>query len=440
MQGWPHMMNETVSNLGDSALQGPTVLLTSSNRWPVVPRMAIALREMGCRVAVLCAEPGSSVQKTSSVERIFSYSGFHPLRSLRTAIEAFDPDIIVPCCDRSVQQLHELHEILQSQRGPGSSIAALIERSLGPPESFPIVSSRSAIIDAARAEGILVPETTTIGDIGDLKPGQGRPVPPWVIKADGTSGGIGVRIAHTQVEGERYFLELTAQANEIELVKKMLLNRDRGWVFFEWKRPRLAVIAQSLIGGRPANCAVACWKGQLLAGISVEVLRADGATGPASIVEVVENAEMMEAAKRIAHRLGLSGFFGLDFMIDNHTGALYLIEMNPRCTPPCPLPLGKGRDLIAAFCAQVVAKPLPARKSVISQSRIAYFPQAWANASELGDPLPSSCYKDVPTGEPELVSELLYPWSERSLFGRLADRIKRTRRQTEPVAYVTDQA
>lgn len=433
-------MNETVSNLGDSALQQPRVLLTSSNRWPVVPRMAIALREVGCRVSVLCAEPRSSVQKTSSVERIFPYKGFHPLTSLRTAIEAFDPDIIVPCCDRSVQQLHELHATLQSRAGSQSPIAALIERSLGPPESFPIVSSRSAIIRAARAEGILVPETKTIEDVADLKPRQDGPALPWVIKADGTSGGIGVRIAHTMAEAERCFLELTAHAQKIALVKRMLLNRDRGWVFFEWKRPRPSVIAQSMIDGRPANCAVACWNGRLLAGISVEVIRADGATGPASVVEVVESAEMMEAARRLARRLNLSGFFGLDFMIDNHTGALYLIEMNPRCTPPCPLPLSNGRDLIAGFCAQVAGKPLPARKSVISQSRIAYFPQAWAGASGSSDLLLNSCYQDVPKAEPELVSELLHPWSERSMFGRLADHFRQAGRQTASAGHVIDQA
>jgi predicted ATP-grasp superfamily ATP-dependent carboligase len=54
---------------------------------------------------------------------------------------------------------------------------------------------------------------------------------------------------------------------------------------------------------------------------------------------------MMFAAERLAHRLDLSGFFGLDFMIEDNTETTYPIEMNPRCTQFCHLQLGKGRDI-----------------------------------------------------------------------------------------------
>ena len=38
-------------------------------------------------------------------------------------------------------------------------------------------------------------------------------------------------------------------------------------------------------------------------------------TGSATVVRLTERPEMLLAAKRIARRLGLSGFFGLDFML-----------------------------------------------------------------------------------------------------------------------------
>ena len=61
----------------------------------------------------------------------------------------------------------------------------------------------------------------------------------------------------------------------------------------------------------------------------------------------------MRAASLLASRLGLSGFLGLDFVVEDGTGAPYLIEMNPRCAPPCHLQLGEGRDLVEAFAAQL---------------------------------------------------------------------------------------
>jgi hypothetical protein len=418
-------MNETLLKLKEPASGGPRILLTDTNRWPVVARMAIAFWKRGCEVAVLCPVPGHPVQKISRKARIYHYSGFRPLASLKTAIGDFDPDIVVPACDRSVQHLHELHALSQEQGRADGKLSTLIERSLGSPDGFPIVSSRWGLLETARDEGIPVPEMNAIGSLADLKRWHVASALPVVIKADGTWGGRGVRIAHSATEAERCFLELTQAAGMAELIKRILLNRDRDWELLDWKRPRPAVIAQSLIEGRPANCAVVCAQGKILAGIAVEVIRAQGSTAPATLVEVVEGAEMLLAAERIALRLNLSGFFGLDFVIENGTGATYLIEMNPRCTPPCPLPLGKGRDLVAAMWAHLIGQPSPETQSVTNKNRIAYFPQAWAAAEDGHDPLLDASYHDVPNDEPDLIHELLHPWPERSLAGQLVDFVRR---------------
>jgi predicted ATP-grasp superfamily ATP-dependent carboligase len=112
---------------------------------------------------------------------------------------------------------------------------------------------------------------------------------------------------------------------------------------------------------------------------------------------------MMGAARKIAHRLSLSGFFGLDFVIKEGTGAAYLIEMNPRCTPPCHLRLGIGREMIGALSEQLTGKPLSEPVSVTQNNLIAYFPQALLRNSEFL----ASSYHDVPEGESELIRELL---------------------------------
>jgi hypothetical protein len=418
-------MNETLLKPKEPVSDGPRILLTDTNRWPVVARMAIAFWKRGCDVAVLCPVPGHPIQKISGRARIFHYSGFRPLASLKTAIDDFDPDIVVPACDRGVQHLHALHALSQKQGRADRKMSALIERSLGSPHGFPIVSSRWGLLEIARDEGIPVPKMSAIGSLADLKRWHIASNLPVVIKADGTWGGRGVRIAHSATEAERCFLDLTQRAGLAELIKRILLNRDRDWELLDWKRSRPAVIAQSLIEGRPANCAVVCAQGKILAGIAVEVVRAQGPTAPATLVEVVEGAEMLLAAERIARRLNLSGFFGLDFVIENGTGAIYLIEMNPRCTPPCPLPLGKGRDLVAAMWAHLVGQPSPETQSVTNKNRIAYFPQAWGSAEDGHDALLDACYHDVPSDEADLIHELLHPWPERSLAGQLVDFVRR---------------
>jgi carbamoylphosphate synthase large subunit len=66
---------------------------------------------------------------------------------------------------------------------------------------------------------------------------------------------------------------------------------------------------------------------------------------------------MRLAAERIAYRLGLSGSFGLDFMIEDASLETYLIELNPRCSPLSHLQHGEERDLISALWAQLSRIP-----------------------------------------------------------------------------------
>jgi hypothetical protein len=353
---------------------------------------------------------------TRAVRKTYSYNAIYPLEALVAAIDSVDPQVIVPCDDRGVLHLHELHGHVQSRGEKGLRIAALIERSLGPSASFATVASRFDLLQLAVEEGIRVPETRlikTADDLQFLRAGNGF---PCVLKADGTFGGRGVRIAATYEEAMKCFREMDRPHPTTRVIKRLLVNRDPFWVRTWWNRSKPAVIAQAHVAGRPANCAVVCWEGRVLAGIGVVVLNCDGLTGPASVVRVVDNPEMMHAAERIAARLHLSGFFGLDFMIEDQTNHLFLIEMNPRCTPLCHLQLGKGRDLIGAFTAQLSGQPFHEAPSMTENDLIAYFPQAWTSKSEL---LQAS-FQDIPQHEPELVQELLSPWPERNLLFRLA--------------------
>ncbi len=400
------------------------VLLTGTNRWPAPARLAIGLAKAGCEVTAVCPTPAHPLLKTRVVRQAFPYSGLRPLDSLTAAIEATEPQIIIPCDDRGVRHLHDLYVRACSQGESGIQIAALIEQSLGSPESYPVVSSRYQLLRVAREAGILVPRTSQISAIDDFESWSVQEALPWVLKADGTWGGGGVRFADTREQANKFFVELSQPPRAGEVIKRLIMNRDRFRLWNWWDRSRPAITVQSHIQGRPANCAVVCWEGRVLAGIGVEVVSSQGLQGPAIVVRTVESPDMMLAAERIARRLRLSGFFGLDFMIEDGTNATYLIEMNPRCTPLCHLRLGKGRDMVGALQAQLAGQSFRDTPAITHNDMIAYFPQAWTSQSRF---LPSS-FQDVPHEEPDLIQALLHPWSERSLVGRAVDSLRRLRR------------
>jgi len=428
------------TNKGESEVLGaaaPRILLADTNRWALSARLAIALSQVGCQVSATCAKPGHALLKTRAVQRTFDYSGLRPLESLTAAIEAVDPEIVIPCCDRSVGHLHELYARAQSQGTADSKMTALIERSLGSPASHSTVSSRYDLLALAREEGVRVPATSRVNTGEELADWQARQEFPWVLKADGTWGGGGVKIVHGPDEIQTSLTQLGRMFGLRRVIKRLLVNRDPYWLRPWWNRSRHAVVAQSYVEGHPANCAVLCWKGRVLAGIGVDVVQSEGVTGPASIVRVVDNPEMMFAAERVAARLGLSGFFGLDFMIETGSGAAYLIEMNPRPTPLCHLRLSHGRDMAGALWARLAGQPNPETPSATQNDMIAYFPQAWESKSDLLE----SSFQDIPHGEPELIRELCQPWPNRTLLFRLCTRRRQPpSRTTIGVPESSDQA
>jgi hypothetical protein len=389
------------------------VLFASTGSWPFTTRLAINLAKAGVEVSAACPR-NHLLRCTRAVQRLFPYSAHRPLRALEDAIEKSGPQIIIPCDERAVEHVHELHARVNALGKPGRDIAGLIERSLGAAASYPIVSSRLRLLEVAREEGIRVPETRPIRSMNDcaaLESGRF----PWVLKADGTWGGQGVKIAANPPEAIEIFFQLNRVFGLAQGIKRIVVNRDLFWSQ-PWRRSRTAIIAQAYVRGIPANSAAFCWQGKVLAAVGVEVLRSEGATKPATVVRLVNNAEMTLALEIIAKRLGLSGFFGLDFVIEEGSGTAFLIEMNPRCTPLCHLRLGRGRDLIGAFVEQLSGQRLPDAPPLTQKDIIAYFPQSLQEPNEYLE----SSFLDMPHDEPELIRRLLRPGFGRALLSRLS--------------------
>jgi hypothetical protein len=377
----------------------PKVLIATTSRWVPTARLAMALAKAGCAVEAVCP-PRHPLGKTNAVARTHVYHGVAPLKSFKSAMVASNPDLVIPADDLATRHLHDLH---CREANPEARICTLIEHSLGAAESFPVVSARNAFMEVARLEGIRVPETGVIENTDDLRKQAGRLGFPLVLKANGTSGGDGVRITQTLEEAERALRSLQAPPFFARAAKRALVDHDTTLLWPALLRRRFVVNAQAFVVGHEATSTVFCWNGSVLAALHFEVVRKMHAAGHATVLRLIENAEMSVAADKLARRLKLSGLYGFDFMLEAHTENAYLIEINPRTTQVGHLALGSGRDLPAALYAALSDDRVPASPKVTEKDTIALFPQEW-----MRDPASEflrAGYHDVPWEEPALVGD-----------------------------------
>jgi hypothetical protein len=148
------------------------------------------------------------------------------------------------------------------------------------------------------------------------------------------------------------------------------------------------------------------------------------------VVRLIENAEIADAARLLARRLMLNGFYGLDFLLERGSGAAYLIEVNPRCTQLGHLRLPEQGDLAGTLIAQLKGEPAPVEDNPIASDTIAFFPQAFHLNPR--NPYLSRGYHDVPWEEPALFHELLRDsWPHRQWHARAYRVFRPTKKYIE---------
>jgi len=401
----------------------PRILLTASLRWPTAARLALAFSAMGCNVAAICPRQ-HPVAKTRSIGTIYRHSALQPLVSLRAAIESVRPDLIVPCDDNAALHLLKLYELVEKD-GDQSSLRNLIAHSLGAPAACALATRRGTFIALADSERVRVPATAVVRTLDELTAWLDLHGYPAVLKIDCTWGGQGVAVVRYRAEAQREFARMSARPSIANAIVRMLLERDSSFVLNALRAERPTLSVQKFIDGMPANRAVACWQGEVLAGISVQAIETQHVTGPATVVQVIEHAEMAEATKRLVRRLGVSGLWGIDFVL-HESGAAYVVEMNPRATPICHLPLGPLHNLPAALYSQLARVAPDVVPKTIEQNTIALFPGEWHR--HYASPYLRSAYHDIPWDEPALIQDCIdRPWSERGIVARLWARLRTLR-------------
>lgn len=375
------------------------VLVIATVDWAQITRLCLELADGGFKVRALAPDHHRLHKMRTIDAELIGRTRTAALHSISRTIERFLPDIVVPGDERAIDYMHALYT--RAIRGHGRRarlLAELMETSLGAPSSFVFARQRSRFVQLAYDEGLLVPATAVVEDVQQLQATTAGARFPLVVKRDESSGGEGVRIVTNAREAERNFLELRRAGGSIKAMMQALDRRDASYLARLF-RPDPAIVVQEYIEGRPANRAVVCRRGRVLAGLSVEALQTSGPAGPASVVRVIESPEMVEATARLVERLGLSGFVGFDFVIQAGSGQAYLLEMNGRPTPICHIALDGPTDMISAL-----AEPFAVTRRVpnIDSPIVALFPQEiWRDPDSR---YLYSAYHDVPRHAAEFVA------------------------------------
>jgi ATP-grasp domain len=384
----------------------PKVLVFHTLNWPNAARVALAFRHSDCIVYALALR-GHPLHRLSAVARGCTYRPFAPLRSLQGALATTDPDLIVLCDDGAVTQLLRLYYHMQESAQLARRIRALIERSLGNPDSYRLVAARSNLASIAASAGVSVPQTNVVSTLDEVEQWLGREGYPAVLKTDYSWGGRGVTVISSVQEAARAFRKAMGPLETARAVKRALWDREPELLRQRLHGRKPVLSLQRFVEGRPANYAVACWKGETMAGFGVEVLASLGATGNATVVRVVDNREMRETSSRVVRHLGISGFCGFDFILEKSTNRACLIEINPRATQINHLSLGPARDMPGALRARVANEPLREARAVTEGDTIALFPQELRR--DPGSRFLLTAYHDVPDEAPELVQAYAAP-------------------------------
>ena len=395
------------------------ILLYATMNWPSAARYAAGFVAAGGEVHAACPD-NALVRLSRYVTKTHAYRPLAPLRSLRRAITASAPDLIVACDDRAVSHLVRLHAAEMKKPGVPSSVARIIARSLGKPENYARVISRYGSLQEVQDRGVRVPDTLPIASETDIDHCLSALELPVVVKSDGSWGGEGVVVARTREEAHAAWRKLAHAPSRLRSLVRALRRKDAHFLLAALKPSVSPVCMQRFIPGHPAASAFAAHNGRIVALFHYDVLVADATIGPPNVIRRVDDVEMDKAARIVAERFQLSGLHGLDFIRDE-MGQVHLIEINPRATQGGTLPFGEGRDLPAALAQTLTDRPV-GRRSAIGNDVVAFFPREMRR-----DPASiylRDGYHDVPHDDPAVVSAM-----QGIDGGRSRKRIRATRPQ-----------
>ena len=393
-------------------------LVIGTTWWDLAGRISILLADVGFEVATL-TPPASIVRKIKSSNSHYTYRPWSPSSSILHGIQDFRPEFIVCADDAAVSDLHRIYVSMSDtivDNADSSSICALIVRSLGNPDSFSIAIAKSKLIAFAQSVGIRCPTTLVMDDKSLSKYVIENSHWPIVIKADQSYGGRGVRIVKSEEFLDRSFRQVVISHTWLKAVSALIRGLSPYPLIDRVSSRKRIVTLQKFIPGRIVNRAIACLNGRVLAGISVEALQTMRLTGPATLVRVIDHQEMTDVCRVLVEKLGLSGYCGFDFIIDDDNRA-WLLELNPRVTPIAAVAVRGRPNLAGALFAALTNSKCIREVPSIGTGIIALYPQGGSSPAKYDDGI--SGYSDEWQNEAEFIFASSISWCQSSYLGAM---------------------
>lgn len=373
-----------------------TVLLVGLCDGDYAPLLAARLHDYGFAVEALCPDR-HPLAYSNVVERRHS-PNWHIQAALFSILETRTPVLVIPCDDPARQLLTQVYAVCIARQR--HEAARIIEASLGDPVHFQIVEEKSRVLAALDPARVRMPKRMPVQNHTDLKAAIAELSTPIVLKRDRTWGGQGVAICHSLEEAEQGLTRLQQKRPIRAVLGRLFWQRESSALIEHFAQSTPVIGAEQYIEGEPANCVAACWKGEIVAALSVSVMEMNPRPiGPSTLVQIIDNPDILRMAATIARQFNLSGVCGFDFVLERQTGDAYFLELNARATPTSHVGRSAATDVARALASScgLVSESLRAMPQHDPPSPVALFPAEWARD-------PNSVH----------LQEATIPWSDAS--------------------------
>lgn len=307
------------------------IVAMEEGRWGPA-RLPGALARAGLSIAALCPDRNALAASDHVAHRFRlppTRSSRGLFRAVSDAIESCRPRLVIPADEQVVALLHAF--VRQGlERGGADATLDTVVKSLGRPEMLDAMLHKSATLDLARRLSVRVPESATVSSAGEAARAVRRIGYPLYVKTSFSWAGQGVILCQDAAA----LATALRQPRSVWSAGKAVL---RSWLGRDWYPGTPAVDIQKAIDGRPAMYCAVAWRGQMLAGFAGLPTATASPTGPSTSVRLCESPAMAAASARMIEAFGATGFLGFDFMIEDGTEQVYLLECNPRPIQVCHL-------------------------------------------------------------------------------------------------------
>lgn len=378
------------------------LLVSTATRWLGTARMPRVLARAGFEVSLLAPED-SLAAKSRYVARIaYLSAAATPMEWLLQLIQTtarVSPELLVPCDEMAVRLLFILAREPPLGFDPAlrARLVALITDSLGDPHFYETSIDKTMLPAAASALGVPVPPCAVVSRVEDALLHADTLRYPVVLKRRFGFAGQGVEVAATR--------------EQVATAARALLRPDQ-LDLGEHRDPCLLV--QAFIAGTYRSRAIVALRGEPLSGFSWERhVATTSVKGQTSVLRFVDAPDIRGHSDALCRGFGISGFFNVQFVVDQRSGIAYLLEINRRIVTHTHLGERVGRDPGRALFDAMEHGPAGATPPVGDSDvhgTVVIFPREWLRdpASRHLAEFPS----DVPWDEPELFAAMLAMRSE----------------------------